>query len=90
MLLEGRLSAEAVLQLPDEVRNPPRLVGELPEWSDSSSVEDVYDDMNEEYEASVAAAEEVSERINAVDDVDELGIVRAGTRTARVVCVVSF
>jgi len=36
---------------------------------DGGDLEDVYDDMNDEYEASVAAAEDVSERIDAVDDV---------------------
>lgn len=36
---------------------------------DGGDLEDVYDAMNEEYEASVAAAEEVSERIDAVDHV---------------------
>ena len=36
---------------------------------DGGDLEDVYDDMNDEYESSVAAAEDVSERINAVDDV---------------------
>ncbi len=36
---------------------------------DGGDLEDVYDAMNDEYEASRAAAEEVSERIDAVDHV---------------------